>query len=170
MWGRIISTHALTEGDRVACFNGNFTGISTHALTEGDCAARMFLVWSAVFQLTPSRRATSRSLFLRMANSHFNSRPHGGRPTCRRHFRAMWYFNSRPHGGRLHVRDSNGFPEKDFNSRPHGGRHDWHGLFDVLRVISTHALTEGDLTPVSPLMKVSLFQLTPSRRATQRRF
>ena len=116
-----ISTHALTEGDRVACFNGNFTGISTHALTEGDCAARMFLVWSAVFQLTPSRRATSRSLFLRMANSHFNSRPHGGRH----------HHDKRPirTGISTHAltEGDNGF-----------------NYLDKLKDISTHALTEGD--------------------------
>ena len=38
MWGRIISTHALTEGDMFLLYN---------------------LVMEVIFQLTPSRRATS---------------------------------------------------------------------------------------------------------------
>ena len=52
-----------------------------------------------------------------------------------------------------------------FNSRPHGGRPSGCNLFPVLPIISTHALTEGDVSGrISPF--TSIFQLTPSRRAT----
>ena len=96
-----ISTHALTEGDSdcVSFLHGQ-ADISTHALTEGDLDAR-------------------RSL---SASSHFNSRPHGGRPSMLLALSFLRYFNSRPHGGRR-------------------GK----GLFMAYaKVISTHALTEGD--------------------------
>ena len=75
--------------------------ISTHALTEGDSE--------------PARHL--------LAASHFNSRPHGGRPlprTCR-------------------------YGEQYFNSRPHGGRQQRPQVFAIRMKISTHALTEGDL-------------------------
>ena len=75
-----------------------------------------------IFQLTPSRRATTGAMSRRRWFRYFNSRPHGGRqnsPVIRRRPR---YFNSRPHGGRP-------FPE--------------HWLLSF-RCISTHALTEGD--------------------------
>ena len=55
-----------------------------------------------------------------------------------------------------------------FNSRPHRGRHlcDIHELTVVF--ISTHALTEGDLMLQSVSRLLSVFQLTPSQRATSR--
>ena len=52
--------------------------ISTHALTEGDFPSGAISVVALLFQLTPSRRATSiRPAFANFR--HFNSRPHGGR-------------------------------------------------------------------------------------------
>ena len=55
-----ISTHALTEGDGkfsvIPCVSAS---ISTHALTEGDMFLLYNLVMEVIFQLTPSRRATS---------------------------------------------------------------------------------------------------------------
>ena len=54
----IISTHALTEGDRIVVDLVGLYAISTHALTEGD-----------------NSRSTSQGFRL-----NFNSRPHGGRP------------------------------------------------------------------------------------------
>ena len=74
------------------------------------------------------------------------------------------YFNSRPHGGRLRW----------------AGRNVWNSLFQLTPSrratpcpfliisssgISTHALTEGDLTSFR-CSASSIFQLTPSRRAT----
>ena len=117
---------------------------------------------------------------------HFNSRPHGGRHICRRIALTLAYFNSRPHGGRryeISVRNQNIY----FNSRPHGGRlivgelnsvyisfqltpsrratnHIVHNL--PVKPISTHALTEGDVIFLVPVPDASVFQLTPSRRAT----
>ena len=54
--------------------------ISTHALTEGDVISPRNTAIGMLFQLTPSRRATRR-WNLRIWISHFNSRPHGGRPS-----------------------------------------------------------------------------------------
>ena len=55
---RVISTHALTEGDYFPAILYFLRGISTHALTEGDS-----------LQLESSALP-----------EYFNSRPHGGRP------------------------------------------------------------------------------------------
>ena len=55
------------------------------------------------------------------------------------------YFNSRPHGGRpgslLGSRTA-----CNFNSRPHGGRLSMHVKILINEEISTHALTEGDIS------------------------
>ena len=118
---------------------------------------------------------------------HFNSRPHGGRHPARCPVPFPGYFNSRPHGGRRFFR-SLYFYRDYFNSRPHGGRPiDWrsspiyfsistHALtegdlefFGLLKGddISTHALTEGDGALYADITEASIFQLTPSRRATK---
>ena len=99
--------------------------------------------------------------------TYFNSRPHGGRQhfvltpvsplifqlTPSRRATATYivilylaYFNSRPHGGRRCLRVVLRLLAY-FNSRPHGGRPSRDSSF-------------------SALLK---FQLTPSRRATERR-
>ena len=117
------------------------------------------------FQLTPSRRATWRHCPLRYS-FYFNSRPHGGRRLLFLPLLRLRYFNSRPHGGRRWLTSfmsshksisTHALTEGDvvnpyvfiqetyFNSRPHGGR--LPGAF------------------LLPFFKV--FQLTPSRRATQ---
>ena len=75
----LISTHALTEGDKIHRCYMCLPRISTHALTEGDPFPRLLLcrkrnfnsrphggrryvyrsdIYRIVFQLTPSRRAT----------------------------------------------------------------------------------------------------------------
>ena len=96
----------------------------------------------------------------------FNSRPHGGRlphpaplpgasgfqltPSRRATIFSidilliLVYFNSRPHGGRRGEHHSDCAHENYFNSRPHGGR----------------------LCPSSKFTLFTIFQLTPSRRAT----
>ena len=53
-----------------------------------------------------------------------------------------------------------------FEDSTHGGRHqlrytEFQGIF-----ISTHALTEGDITSIERNIFFNIFQLTPSRRAT----
>ena len=116
--------------------------ISTHALTEGDCLHQ--------YSFT--------------CVSHFNSRPHGGRPFFFDCVPILPYFNSRPHGGRRF-----GLPDEvpfDYIST-HAlteGDPDFF-LFIIVNCISTHALTEGDVERVSGI-SVPPFQLTPSRRAT----
>ena len=54
--------------------------ISTHALTEGDPLYQDSDENYQAFQLTPSRRATGFEYHTFLHHSHFNSRPHGGRP------------------------------------------------------------------------------------------
>ena len=97
----VISTHALTEGDKCAHHHQSSDTISTHALTEGDPpplpfqraighfnsrphggrrCPRTVQVGRFKFQLTPSRRATTRTILPATPRLHFNSRPHGGRP------------------------------------------------------------------------------------------
>ena len=58
----VISTHALTEGDRHWRSMRHGGTISTHALTEGDCVFLLYAVTNFTFQLTPSRRATFQPL------------------------------------------------------------------------------------------------------------
>ena len=55
----LISTHALTEGDSCLMIVYTRMSISTHALTEGDHPPCLSMRPGAIFQLTPSRRATS---------------------------------------------------------------------------------------------------------------
>ena len=227
-----ISTHALTEGDVATPASTSSVFISTHALTEGDGDAAIDLLGAAVFQLTPSRRATilrNRQL-IHLLN--FNSRPHGGRRGFRHQFAAahgisthaltegdrgaisavhqilpfqltpsrratkLWPYGynlvtfqltpSRratffPHTKKhhLHKISTHALTEGDafamsisfllayFNSRPHGGRR--LAVFVVCwRLhISTHALTEGDFELSLLYTYGSIFQLTPSRRATR---
>ena len=57
-YNRNISTHALTEGDRISQHLRQGDFISTHALTEGDFYPVSYCE-HFVFQLTPSRRATT---------------------------------------------------------------------------------------------------------------
>ena len=99
----LISTHALTEGDKIHRCYMCLPRISTHALTEGDPFPRLLLC----------------------RKRNFNSRPHGGRQNIvdvsknirvisthaltegdERDFRGRSerkHFNSRPHGGRLSI-------------------------------------------------------------------
>ena len=57
LYGEVISTHALTEGDEVDLYARRCRSISTHALTEGDM---------------DEEEDEDES-------EYFNSRPHGGR-------------------------------------------------------------------------------------------
>ena len=118
--------------------------ISTHALTEGDEHGYQIADSNSIFQLTPSRRATSSSLSSGNSGIYFNSRPHGGRRHDGSSLEQVGsYFNSRPHGGRpRHSRRTSWIWH--FNSRPHGGRQ-FRLRSEVCTIhISTHALTEGD--------------------------
>ena len=164
MWGRIISTHALTEGDGIVsglastgafqltpswratktdCSCNSSGHISTHALTEGDDQ----LFCNAEFSLISTHALTEgdavRILHLPVP-SYFNSRPHGGRRSGYVSLTIPLYFNSRPHGG-----------------RPSGTR--------ILFSCAKFQLTPSRRATGYPLILVfcqSKFQLTPSRRAT----
>ena len=98
----------------------------------------------SLFQLTPSRRATTFFIGFSSSQKYFNSRPHGGRRSAgSREFRLLRYFNSRPHGGRR-IGEMAPCRTWYFNSRPHGGRPDTTASAHSFHNISTHALTEGD--------------------------
>ena len=101
LWGRIISTHALTEGDchpperRTLLMKFQLTPsrratinlpplalrslISTHALTEGDKGTLLFSMHDGISTHALTEGDDHRS-FRTPGRSHFNSRPHGGRP------------------------------------------------------------------------------------------
>ena len=177
-----ISTHALTEGDIFFFHHSDNHIISTHALTEGDICQLLFSKIKK-FQLTPSRRATLRMLHSLLQRSHFNSRPHGGRPVLdkfnidsrvfqltpsrratdsgRMSEEDYMNFNSRPHGGRRCKLDLSRL-EGNFNSRPHGGRPELGRSLQGYADISTHALTEGDekSTAAAWIGKISTHALT----------
>ena len=101
----------------------------------------------------------------RLQSSHFNSRPHGGRPTLRSLLHSAPAFQLTPSRRATVSAPGTGLSYVNFNSRPHGGRRSSARLFpsglifqltpsrratkirkanfnDIL--ISTHALTEGD--------------------------
>ena len=117
-----ISTHALTEGDVVIdeCLSGK--SISTHALTEGDKAANESLAQPVIFQLTPSRRATSSDMLDPFHTVYFNSRPHGGRLDLLVSLTCLQAFQLTP--SRRATPDA--------------------VTLQAIEDISTHALTEGD--------------------------
>ena len=137
------STHALTEGDS---FIGNWRCaliISTHALTEGDkdsvaVAADALISTHALTE----GDAVLPGMYRRTA--HFNSRPHGGRRTSYTVSYECLKFQLTP------SRRATLTPPTLFSSE----------------LISTHALTEGDVPSCSNWSAQILFQLTPSRRAT----
>ena len=142
-----LAAFQLTPSRRATfCWDciGDLLIISTHALTEGDCAI------SNIF-----------SIFF-----HFNSRLHGGRRNSERNCRKCKTFQLTPsrRATRQFLQRLHRFCH--FNSRPHGGRLYPFVTFQPEKIISTHALTEGDCTvdPYGP--PSSPFQLTPSRRAT----
>ena len=82
----------------------------------------------------------------RLQSSHFNSRPHGGRPTLRSLLHSAPAFQLTPSRRATVSAPGTGLSYVNFNSRPHGGRRSSARLFP------------------SGL----IFQLTPSRRATSR--
>ena len=82
---------------------------------------------------------------VKLGNSHFNSRPHGGRQLAKMHNNYFGLISThaltegdrrRSHAGHC--------VEAHFNSRPHGGRRTHGQKHREKRTISTHALTEGD--------------------------
>ena len=97
--------------------------------------------------------------------TYFNSRPHGGRRRNGAIGSKKIYFNSRPHGGRLTAAEVSGITGV-FQLTPSRRATTYVAAVLSMSIISTHALTEGDITrPIAST--TSSFQLTPSRRATE---
>mgnify|MGYP000777115962 CR=1 FL=1 len=141
-----------------------------------------------IFQLTPSRRATVYVTHWPPCILYFNSRPHGGRLIWICLLNYSFVFQLTPsRRATIFLPYIQPVPSH-FNSRPHGGR-----LWEVKRMynrlkisthaltegdvsrkyfcnrsprISTHALTEGDNAKEKRGVELRRFQLTPSRRAT----
>ena len=58
LWGRIISTHALTEGDHQPAATGSPVSYVNSRPHGGRLHWLFFFAHQAIFQLTPSRRVT----------------------------------------------------------------------------------------------------------------
>ena len=125
LWGRIISTHALTEGDSLIGNNSYAGNISTHALTEGDDHDVCFWDWTDIstHALTEGDEQRKTVHGQHIISTHALTE---GDVVISVSCLLTWNFNSRPHGGRLHTPEDRG----------------------AEAVISTHALTEGDLSTV----------------------
>ena len=118
------------------------TNISTHALTEGDSNV-LASIGGSVFQLTPSRRATSGFFSVALIVFNFNSRPHGGR----RGRSEMPYDNAafQLTPSRRATREHFCFPCRTaFQLTPSRRATIIEASAHRAEVISTHALTEGD--------------------------
>ena len=123
----------------------------------------LVLQWE--FQLTPSRRATSGFFSVALIVFNFNSRPHGGR----RGRSEMPYDNAafQLTPSRRATREHFCFPCRTaFQLTPSRRATIIEASAHRAEVISTHALTEGDILPACILIQNCIFQLTPSRRAT----
>ena len=161
MWGRIISTHALTEG---------------------DCHPPERRTLLMKFQLTPSRRAThlfgQLSFHILISTHALTEGDHQPAATGS----PVSYFNSRPHGGRLHwlfffahqaifqltpsrratsARVSTDAVEVAFQLTPSRRATHLFGQLSFHILISTHALTEGDHQPAATGSPVSYFNSRP---------
>ena len=187
---KYISTHALTEGDdlrgQVLTATLNFNSRPHGGRPDG--ARKMIKHW--IFQLTPSRRATSRAGTSVASAGYFNSRPHGGRHPPLFVEVSGYEFQltpSRRATKKYKTVECDGcisthaLTEGDsragtsvasagyFNSRPHGGRHHL--------TIQSSSSSAFQLTPSrratlfgASIQTRNTFQLTPSRRATCMRF
>ena len=201
-----ISTHALTEGDEGTNDIFFLLSISTHALTEGDdLCIRQHLNFSiSTHALTEGDKTDILEFFVCIISTHALTE---GDWLSRSYCRRLQYFNSRPHGGRPRVTNGELYFETfqlTPSRRATQSRHEccvrW--IFQltpsrratlvgkvllVSLAISTHALTEGDLSEQRCLYCIchfnsrphggrhvlqilveirGVFQLTPSRRAT----
>ena len=99
------------------------------------------------FQLTPSRRATSRVLVLSLTLLYFNSRPHGGR--------------HRLHSARFRLDISTHALTEGDRKR--------HGDVETLYAFQLTPSRRATASVVPARLRIS-FQLTPSRRATSSSF
>ena len=160
-----ISTHALTEGDEGTNDIFFLLSISTHALTEGDdLCIRQHLNFSiSTHALTEGDKTDILEFFVCIISTHALTE---GDWLSRSYCRRLQYFNSRPHGGRPRVTNGELYFETfqlTPSRRATQSRHEccvrW--IFQltpsrratcrsrgacIASVISTHALTEGDMS------------------------
>ena len=151
-----ISTHALTEGDYDCFFCGILRAISTHALTEGDDFKTTSNRLSHIFQLTPSRRATSAPPVATIIIETFQLTPSRRATLAPIGARSGLYISTHAltEGDKIPM---NAEPSSEhFNSRPHGGRRSSHWSSRSRKRISTHALTEGDYRRSQSHISVSI--------------
>ena len=180
-----ISTHALTEGDPERAVINHLIYISTHALTEGDRKSTRKRMFRRIFQLTPSRRATmftfaftddilfqltpsrratmeSSSFFMFSSISTHalteGDEQRSGLIILQRSFQLT---PSR----RATFTERRTNQCRKFQLTPSRRATIRHTLHTCTSLISTHALTEGDVNCCCCSF-VFVFQLTPSRRAT----
>ena len=102
-----ISTHALTEGDHQPAATGSPVSYFNSRPHGGRLHWLFFFAHQAIFQLTPSRRATSARVSTDAVEVAFQLTP-SRRATARPFLIQLtnWLnFNSRPHGGRQSFRD-----------------------------------------------------------------
>ena len=142
MWGRIISTHALTEGDGCIDRRRKVHEISTHALTEGD---HLDVPWRPSDIISTHALTEGDELCdpMTAALGNFNSRPHGGRRNLSAHLFFFFIFQLTP-SRRATINPAITLATTLFQLTP------------SRRATST--LPSSSVIPV--------FQLTPSRRAT----
>ena len=119
--------------------------ISTHALTEGD-------VDKVPIIPTPSI---------------FNSRPHGGRQLSEATRSLETVIQLTPSRRATVYRETIRYNRNISTHALTEGDRQIRGILGGRR-ISTHALTEGDCAGFRASGEISAFQLTPSRRATNR--
>ena len=117
--------------------------ISTHALTEGDKISTAKPPKDANFNSRPHGGRPTALFTLMIFSENFNSRPHGGRQPVFRERPSVFHFNSRPHGGRLRSLSTHILGAK-FQLTPSRRATSFHILHETRVHISTHALTEGD--------------------------
>ena len=160
MWGRIISTHALTEGDRLA--SCRVFDIQKFQLTPSRRATFYDILCdeSITFQLTPSRRATRASHAKFSTKQYFNSRPHGGRPTSNPVPSVNCIFQLTP--SRRATKQVQQYDRRNYISThalTEGDRQETTQITSPS--ISTHALTEGDSRQVLLRMRTGYFNSRP---------
>ena len=139
-----ISTHALTEGDRIGQAVHNTVNISTHALTEGDFPVYSNLAQPIIFQLTPSRRATVTVLIIHTVydiSTHALTEGDGRRIWKRVTVAA---FQLTPSRRATALPLSSFIVSRVFQLTPSRRATDIRVCFPQMKGISTHALTEGD--------------------------
>ena len=139
-----ISTHALTEGDHQPAATGSPVSYFNSRPHGGRLHWLFFFAHQAIFQLTPSRRATSARVSTDAVEVAFQLTP-SRRATHlfgQLSFHILISTHALTEGD--HQPAATGSPVSYFNSRPHGGRRFFK------REINARFQ----------------FQLTPSRRAT----